>query len=199
MDVAGRTGSDPARIDENVMRLFIGIELPESVREGLAEVQRELRPISTAARWVATESAHLTLKFLGEITEQRAEEVHQAMSVLTWKPFQTTVKGIGFFPGTRSPRVFWAGVQAPTLEALTERIDSKLETFGFEKERRSYRAHITLARAKRGPLEPALVTASSQFEERDFGTFNVDRCFLYQSELTSTGPVYTKIREYLLS
>jgi 2'-5' RNA ligase len=199
MDVAGRAGSDPARIDENVMRLFIGIELPENIREGLAEVERELGAVTNSARWVATESAHLTLKFLGEITEQRAEEVHQAMSVLTWKGFQITVKGIGFFPGTRSPRVFWAGVQAPTLEALTERIDSKLETFGFEKERRSYRAHITLARAKAGPLEAALVTAASQFKEREFGTFNVDRCFLYQSELTSNGPLYTKLKEYLLS
>lgn len=181
------------------MRLFIGIELPENIREGLAAVQRELRPIAPSARWVATESTHLTLKFLGEITEQRSEEFHQAMTGLTWKPFQITVKGVGFFPGTRSPRVFWAGVHAPTLEALTERIDSKMETFGFEKERRSYRAHVTLARAKRGPLDAALVTAATQFEESDFGTFNVDRCFLYQSELTSNGPVYTKLREYLLS
>ena len=104
MDVAGRAGSDPARIDENVMRLFIGIELPENVREGLAEIQRELRSAAPSARWVATESTHLTLKFLGEITEQRAEEVHQAMTGTTWKPFQIAVKGIGFFPGARSPR-----------------------------------------------------------------------------------------------
>ena len=199
MDVAGSVGSGPARINGIVMRVFIGIELPANIQEGLSGVQRELRPAAPAARWVATESAHLTLKFLGEITEQRAEEVHQAMTGLTWKPFQITVKGIGFFPGTRSPRVFWAGLHAPTLEALSGRIDSKMETFGFEKERRSYRAHITLARAKRGPLEAALVTAASQFEETDFGSFNVDRCFLYQSELTPNGPVYTKLREFLLS
>jgi RNA 2',3'-cyclic 3'-phosphodiesterase len=181
------------------MRVFIGIDLPENIRLGLAEIERELRPVANSARWVATESAHLTLKFLGEITDQRAEEVHQAMTGLTWKPFQITVKGIGFFPGARSPRVFWAGLHAPTLEALAERIDSKMETFGFEKERRTYRGHITLARAKRGPLHAALVTAANQFEEREFGTFNVDRCYLYQSELTSSGPIYTKLREYLLS
>jgi len=181
------------------MRVFIGIEIPENIREGLAEVQRELQPLTPSARWLATESAHLTLKFLGEITEQSVEEVHQAMTGLTWKPFQISVKGVGFFPGTRSPRVFWAGVHAPTLAALSARIDSKMETFGFEKERRSYRAHITLARAKSGPLDAGLVTAAGQFEERDFGAFNVDRCFLYQSELTSNGPIYTKLREYLLS
>jgi 2'-5' RNA ligase len=199
MDVAGRAGSGTARIDENLMRLFIGIELPEIIREGLAEVERELGPVTSSARWVATESAHLTLKFLGEVNEQRAEEIHQAMAGLTWKPFQITVKGVGFFPGARSPRVFWAGVHAPTLEALSTRIDSKLETFGFEKERRAFRAHITLARAKTGPLDAALVTGASQFEEKEFGGFNVDRCYLYQSELTAGGPIYTKLREYLLS
>jgi len=181
------------------MRVFIGIEIPESIRAELAEVQRELRQVTNSARWVDTDSAHLTLKFLGEITEQRAEEVHQAMTGLTWKPFQINVKGVGFFPGTRSPRVLWAGMHAPTLEALSGRIDSRMENFGFEKERRSYRAHITLARAKRRPLDSALVTAATPFEEREFGTFNVDRCHLYLSELDSTGPVYTKLREYLLS
>jgi 2'-5' RNA ligase len=181
------------------MRVFIGIEIPESIRAGLNEVQRELRPVTTSARWVPTESAHLTLKFLGEITEQRAEEVHQALAGLTWKPFQINLKGVGFFPGNRSPRVLWAGLHAPTLEALAGRIDARMENFGFEKERRSYRAHITLARAKRGPLDTALVTAATQFEDRDFGSFIVDRCFLYLSELDSAGPVYTKIREYMLS
>jgi 2'-5' RNA ligase len=181
------------------MRVFIGIEIPDFIRDGLADVQRELRPVTNSARWVATESAHLTLKFLGEITEQRAEEVHQAMTGLTWKPFQINVKGIGFFPGARSPRVFWAGMHAPTLEALSGRIDARMENFGFEKERRSYRSHITLARAKRQPLDTALVTAAAQFEERDFGTFQVDRCYLYLSEVNSAGPVYTKLREYLLS
>ena len=171
------------------MRVFIAIELPEDIREGLAEVQRELRPVTNSARWVATESAHLTLKFLGEITEQRAEEVHQAMTGLTWKPFQITVKGVGFFPGARSPRVFWAGLHAPTLEALAERIDSRMETFGFEKERSAPFARTSLSPApSTDRLDAALVTAASQFEEHEFGTFNVDRCFLYQSELTSSGP-----------
>jgi 2'-5' RNA ligase len=181
------------------MQVCIGIEIPESIRERLAEVQRELQPVSNSVRWVPPESAHLTLKFLGEITEQRAEEVHQAMTGFTWKPFQINVRGIGFFPGARSPRVFWAGMHAPTLEALSARIDTRMEDCGFEKERRVYRSHITLARSGRGRLETAMVTAAAQFEERDFGTFLVDRCYLYLSEGHASSPVYTKLQEYLLS
>ena len=181
------------------MRVFVAIDLPADIREDLAVVQRELRPLSNSARWVAAESAHLTVKFLGETTEQRVEEIHQAMAGLTWKPFQISVRGVGFFPGNRSPRVIWAGLHAPTLEGLAEKIDGRMEHLGFEKERRSYRAHITLARAKRGPLEAALVNAAAKFEERDFGTFSVDRCFLYRSELKSSGPVYTKLQEYSLT
>jgi len=181
------------------MKVFIAIDLPEDVRQSLSAVQRELRGVSNTIRWVSTDSAHLTLKFLGEITEPSVEEVRQVMANVTWKPFHISVKGVGFFPGALSPRVLWAGMHAPTLEALAERIDSKMETFGFEKERRKYRPHITLARAKRGALDSSFVTAASQFEETEFGSFLVDRCSLYRSDLQSTGHVYTKLREYLLS
>jgi len=181
------------------MRVFVGIEVPEEVRSKLLKVQRELRAATTAAKWAPLESAHLTLKFLGEISEQRLEDVNQAMTGLTWKPFVVSVRGIGFFPGARSPRVFWAGMHAPTLEALSGRIDTRMEQLGFEKEKRKYRAHITLARSNRRTLETTLVTAARQFEEREFGSFNVDRCYLYRSDLTPQGPVYTKLREYLLT
>ena len=181
------------------MKVFIAIDLPEEVRQNLAVVQRELRGVSNTIRWVSTDSAHLTLKFLGEITDEKVEEVHQVMANVSWKQFQISVKGVGFFPGALSPRVLWAGMHAPTLETLAERIDSKMETFGFEKERRKYRPHITLARAKRGALDSAFVTAASQFEERDFGSFLVDRCFLYRSDLQTSGHVYTKLREYPLT
>lgn len=181
------------------MRAFIAIDLPNDVREELAIVQRELQPVSNSAKWVAPPLIHLTLKFLGEINEQLFEDVHQNMTGISWKPFQITVKGVGFFPGARSPRIFWAGLIAPNLETLAQRINARMEHLGIENERRRFRPHITLARASKARLESALVTAASQFEEHDFGTFNVDRCFLYQSETKPTGPVYTKLREYMLS
>src|SRR5262245_9939517 len=105
------------------MRVFIAIDLPEEIVSRLAGVQRELRPVTTSARWVAAESVHLTLKFIGEVSDKRLETINEVLTSLTWKPFHVTVKGVGFFPGNLSPRVFWAGLQAPTMQGLAEKID----------------------------------------------------------------------------
>ena len=75
------------------MRAFIAIDIPEDIRRELIVVQTLLRPRTTTARWIPAESAHLTLKFLGEISDERANDVHQAMSGLTWKPFQISRRG----------------------------------------------------------------------------------------------------------
>src|SRR5262249_23473227 len=124
--------------------------------------------------------------------------IDEALAGLTWKPFQVAVRGLGFFPGNRSPRVLWAGLQAPTMEGLSEKIDTRMERFGFEKEKRAFRPHITLARARHTRLDAALVKAAADFEDDDFGSFSVDRCFLYQSTLKASGSTYTRLKQYVL-
>jgi 2'-5' RNA ligase len=180
------------------MRVFIAIELPEDVRTALARVQRELRPVTDTARWVASESIHITLKFIGEVTENRLDDIDSALAGLTWKPFTVAVRGVGFFPGMRSPRVFWAGLEAPTMRNLTEQLDTRMERFGFEKEKRKFRPHITLARARNSRIHSSLVTAASNYELQDFGSFSADRMFLYESTLKPAGAIHSKIREYPL-
>jgi len=180
------------------MRVFIAIDLPEEIRNRLASMQAELRSFATSARWVAAESTHLTLKFIGEVSDKRREDIDTALAGLSWKEFPVSVKGVGFFPGTRSPRVFWAGLHASTMEGLTQEIDARLERTGFDKEKRAFRPHITLARAKTSRLESNLVKAAEKFAETDFGSFVADRCFLYQSTAKPAGSVYTKIKEYML-
>jgi 2'-5' RNA ligase len=152
------------------MRVFIAIELPEEIRNRLTAIQAELRASGTAARWVPAESAHLTLKFIGEVSDKRREDIDGALD----------------------------GLQASTMEGRTQEIDARLERAGFDKEKRAFRPHITLARAKTSRLESSLVKAAEKFAETDFGSFVVDRCFLYQSTLKPAGSVYTKIKEYML-
>ncbi|HLH32445.1 MAG TPA: RNA 2',3'-cyclic phosphodiesterase, partial [Terriglobia bacterium] len=76
------------------MRLFIAVDLPNDVRDQLAEVQRALRPLTDSARWVAPESIHITLKFLGEVPEKQLEDIDTALAGLSWKPFTVTVRGV---------------------------------------------------------------------------------------------------------
>jgi 2'-5' RNA ligase len=180
------------------MRVFIAVELPSEIRKALSDVQRGLRSLSNTARWVAPESIHITLKFLGETPDKRLDDIDTALTGLTWKPFTISVRGVGFFPGTRSPRVFWAGLEAPTLQGLEEEIDVRMERLGFEKEKRAFRPHITLARAKNTRIDATLVSAASKYQEHDFGSFTVNRLFLFKSTLKPSGAVYEKLKEYAL-
>src|SRR5947199_9392407 len=95
------------------MRLFIAVDLPDEIRKGLKEVQRDLRSLTETARWVAPESIHVTLKFLGEVPIKRVDSIHAALNGLSWKPFTIKVQGIGFFTGRRSPPVIAPGLAAP--------------------------------------------------------------------------------------
>lgn len=180
------------------MRLFIAIDLPGDIRNALGEVQRQLRPLTDKTRWVAPESIHITLKFLGEVADKQVDDIDASLTGLSWKHFTINVRGVGFFPGTRSPRVFWAGMEAPTMQGLTEQLDSRLEQLGFEKEKRAFRPHITLARARDTRMDSALVAAASQFDGHEFGSFIADRVFLFRSTLEPTGAIYEKLKEYLL-
>ncbi len=180
------------------MRLFLAVDLPDQVRHELAVVQNALKPLTDSARWVSPDSIHITLKFLGEVPEKLVDEIDTALAGLSWIPFTVTVHGVGFFPGNRSPRVFWAGMEAPTMQGLAEELDSRMERLGFDKEKRAFRPHITLARARDTRIDSALVTAASQYEEHAFGSFTADRVFLFKSTLKSSGSVYEKLKEYLL-
>jgi 2'-5' RNA ligase len=178
------------------MRVFIAIDLPPDLRESLGAIQRELKASAPNARWVAPESIHLTLRFLGEITPARVEEAEAALMGLTWKPFEIHARSLGFFPGTRSPRVLWVGLEASSLEELAREIDARMERLGFERERRAFRPHLTLARARETRLTNDLTKAAERFKDVEFGKFTADRMVLFESILKPGGAAYRKLREY---
>src|SRR5947208_14981735 len=125
------------------MRVFIAVDLPNELRKEFADLERQLKPSTDTARWVAPESIHITLKFIGEVPEKSTDDIDAALTGLTWKPFTITVRGVGFFPGNRSPRVFWAGMEAPTMGRLPEQLHAHLERQGFDKAELACRPDIT--------------------------------------------------------
>ncbi len=181
------------------MRLFIAIELPDDIRKALAHLQKELRPVTDTARWVNPESIHITLKFIGEVAEPKIEEIDLAIAAVSSKPLIVTVRNVGFFPGSRSPRVFWVGMEAPGMEGLAEALDTRLERIGIEKENRAFRPHITMARSRESRIDSALVTAAAKYETHEFGSFTADRFYLVQSTLRPEGAIYNKLKEYPLA
>ena len=128
--------------DQQKIRTFIAIHVPESVRKEIADFQKQLKPYGGDVRWVRPESIHITLKFLGdgpaEQIEPIANTIHEAVS--SERSFDISVGTTGVFPDVRRPRVLWIGVKngSEELKSLAEKIDKACSALNFKKEKRSY-------------------------------------------------------------
>ncbi len=193
-------------MNEEQIRSFIAIELPEEVKLGLHRLQCELRsPQHTFVKWVAPEGIHLTLKFLGNITPQKIAGITEVMKQASdgISPFQLQVTEIGAFPNLRQPRVLWIGIKGDVdkLATLQKRIDLGLASLGFAKETRAFTPHLTLARLREG-VPPR--------DCRGFGElvsktpievnykFTVTSLSLMKSQLQPGGAVYSRLAEVKL-
>ena len=125
------------------MRLFVALELPNSLRERLSWMAGGL----PGARWVAPENYHVTLRFIGELPGYRAEEVDHALAGLRAPGFTLQLKGVGTFEKGGRVNSLWVGVERnPQLDHLQTKIETALQRAGFERERRRFMPHVTLAR-----------------------------------------------------
>ena len=180
------------------MRAFIAIDLPESVRQGLAQAQDRLRAVCTEARWARPEGIHLTLKFLDQISSAQVAQVTRALAAIgPFVPFPVRVRGFGFFPAEGRPRVFWAGIEAPDdLGQLAARVESALTALGFAAEDRAFSPHLTLARFKVPRPQPRLQAVLREPADSDFGAFEVAEFFLWESKLAPQGAQYQKVARF---
>jgi RNA 2',3'-cyclic 3'-phosphodiesterase len=177
------------------MRVFIAIELPEELRNRLAREQSRLRAVATGARWTRPEGIHLTLKFLGEISDDQVAQVRKALEeIKTFEPFTVHAKGFGFFPDARRPRVFWAGLDAPPeLAQLAARVESAMTPLGFAPENRAFSPHLTLARFKVPRPQPKLQELLAGQSDVTLGDIEVSEFYLWESKLSPQGAQYRKV------
>lgn len=179
------------------MRLFTAVDLPPAVIGNLSRLVDQLRPYARL-RWQTADHFHITTKFIGEWPAERLEELAGALGEMpSRQPFRVRVRGLGWFPNERAPRVFWAGIEAEAgLRELARQTEDTLLQLGIAREDRNYSPHLTLARIKEPvPLE-ALRKAVAALPSQDFGEYTADRFFLYLSELRPGGSVYTKLKEF---
>ena len=183
------------------MRAFVAVELPEAVREALSREQARLQAASGRQRdlrWTRTEGLHLTLKFLGEVAPECVPEVTAALGALgRFERFEAAVKGFGFFPDARRPRVLWAGVEAPpALGELARRVETALEKAGFARESRAFQPHLTLARFRAPRTDRALEAAIEAADRGSLGRFEVSEFFLFESRLLAAGAEHHKVARF---
>ncbi len=184
-------------IGSDTIRAFIAIQLPEEITAFIRKIQEGLGAYGFKVRWVRPENIHLTLKFLGDITDENIRQTSRVISDAAgeYAPISLGVKGIGVFPGVKRPRVIWIGINGQTgeLAGLQKTLDGKLEAIGFKKEKRSFKGHLTIARVKGNLDTRRLIDAMKEFGEYESKTFIADKVFLFKSELKPSGAVYTKL------
>jgi 2'-5' RNA ligase len=180
------------------MRAFIAIDLPEALHTALAEAQQVFRSACRDARWTCPEGIHLTLKFLSEISDSQTKQVVEALTRIgAFEPFLVEVKGFGFFPQARRPRVFWAGVEAPpALAELAARVELEMEKIGFAREDRAFSPHLTLARFHVPRPQPEMEKAVAERAGTSLGKFEASDFFLFESKLSPQGSQYRKAMRF---
>lgn len=185
------------------MRIFIALDIPAEVREHLSQYEDRVRRFAPDARWTRIESLHVTLKFVGEVSDAKVTEIKTTLAPIKAQPFQVEFKEIGFFPNPRSARVFWAGVSASdALPQLASTIEGAVEKLGIPREKRAYHAHLTLARAPESSgaryCFRLLQEQLSDDAPPQFGTMTAQEFFLYQSQIMRGGARYTKLQRFPL-
>ncbi len=180
------------------MRAFIAIETPETICQRLAKAQARFRAAAIGARWTAPQGFHLTLKFLGQVADDRIQVVSRKLATLgKFGSFRVEVRGFGFFPSRRQPRVFWVGIQAPPeLTELAARIEDAMVELGFKREARDFHPHLTLARFRDPRPQAALERLLAETREESLGGFEVSEFFLWESQLSPAGAAYRKIERF---
>jgi len=179
------------------MRLFTALDLPDDVVRNLEILLDRLRP-TARLKWSQASNMHITTRFIGEWPEERIQEMKAALqSVPDFAPIPIRVSKVGYFPNPHSPRVFWAGVQAPNeLKRLAAETDRAMAGLGLPAEDREFSPHLTLARIKeRVPMQDLRETIAAM-PSLEFGEFVADRFYLYQSRTHPAGSVYTKLAEF---
>ncbi|MBI4266431.1 MAG: RNA 2',3'-cyclic phosphodiesterase [Acidobacteria bacterium] len=184
------------------MRLFVAVELDLAVARAMADLGEQLRRRAETraprARitWIPADRLHLTLRFIGEVDERRADAIRAVLDPpVAVDAFDLTLSGLGAFPNSGPPRVLWAGLSAgeDALIRLEEEVSARLARCGVEPENRPYRPHLTLARVREaaglraGPLLEGLGARAS-------GTSRVDAITLFESRLSPKGPTYVALQ-----
>ncbi len=184
------------------IRSFIAVKLPSEIIENLRQAQERLRAVNSTWKWVEPTCFHVTLKFLGGTPPTQLEEVWQAVckALVGTRDFTVSLRGLGVFPNARAPRIAWAGIDrgATELASMAAKVEEACVAHGFDRERRPFKAHLTLGRAREPKPNPALATVIEELAVVELGEGKVDRALLMKSDLTPKGAIYHIMQEQML-
>lgn len=198
------------------MRVFLAVEIDEKLLDKIADVQKQFAECEAPVKYVETENLHCTLKFFGEIDDNKLNDIIEVIEskIENHEPFKLSIKKAGVFPNERYIRVLWLGMEdvepfsdiskSPILmprkflrdfRRLQKDLDEDFVKMGFEKER-SYVPHLTIGRVKGAKNKQELLSKLKDLGDVEIGEMEINKIVLKKSELTPQGPVYTTIKEF---
>lgn len=180
-------------------RVFVAVDISEEARLKVSAYIKSLREKfpNTRVGWDKPEKLHLTLKFLGEIDDEQLAKLIEAIekTAKEFAPFKSQIAETGVFPSPRQARVLWIDVkdEEEKLRQLNEVLENECAKLGFTREKRNFKAHLTIARLKERSGELVETHLKQNFEPIEF---EVSELVIYQSELRPTGSVYSVISKF---
>ncbi len=174
------------------MRLFIAFEVPDDISRLLLAVQEKLVFSGKATK---TKTFHLTLKFLGDVDEEKLSVLIDELSKITFRPIDARLSEVGAFPDTNRPRVVWVGIEPKDIiNSIQGQVDLATQKLGFVADRR-FHPHITLARIKFVDDRKGLRDCLTSLKVPE-ASFKLDSFKLVKSVLTPQGPEYEVLKSF---
>lgn len=180
-------------------RAFIAADIVPS--DALVSVFKELASSRADLKIVRPELLHVTLKFLGDTEENLTEQITSRMrdAVKDVAPFSIRLTGMGAFPSMSNIRVVWVGIEdGKPLGEIAKRLDFSIGELGFERDKKGFVPHLTLARARSGRNIANVQEMLKRNAATDYGQYLVDRILLKRSVLSPQGPTYSTVMETTL-
>lgn len=182
------------------MRAFLAIEIEDHIKGNIDKTQEIIKDTNTARiNYVKSENIHLTLKFFGDIDEDKKNEICDIVADVTkrYNSYKLKLVNVGAFRNINNPRVIWIGIRDNTTVNLIKELDEEFEKIGFEKER-SYTPHITIGRVKNISNKNKLKDTLKSLQKEYYGKMQVKKICLKSSILTPDGPIYNTEEEFKL-
>lgn len=182
------------------IRAFISVDLAR--QKEIEDYITELKQADPTLKVVDPGQIHVTLKFLGETDEALVPRIAEAMAKAAEgiAPFDVRFKGSDAFPTKNRIRVIWVGMNdALPMGTMATRLDESISALGFEREKRPFAPHLTVARTKVEGSNPAVRQLIENHKDADLGSQHIDAIRLKKSVLTRCGPEYTTLEEVRLS
>jgi len=181
------------------IRSFIAFDIDsESILKKIAGVQSLLIKTGAGLKLVKPENIHITVRFLGNITQNMVEKIFEEMKKVQFAPFDVKIHGIGAFPHLRYPRVLWIGITegADQLRNIFDQLEPRLRGLGFAPDTRGFSPHLTIARVKSGRNKAELVKCITENANCELGIIKAEWLRLKRSDLTPKGPIYSTLKEF---